>query len=352
MSTKRDYYEVLGLTRQADSREIKKAYRKMAMENHPDRNPDDATAEERFKEAAEAYEVLSDSEKREIYDRYGHDGLSRTGFSGFSGFEDIFSSFGDVFGDIFGFGGQQASGPRRGRDLGLELDLSFEEACFGCQKTVELPRDVSCAHCDGNGAEPGSEPVVCRACNGQGQVVINQGLLVIRTDCQTCRGAGRVIENLCSQCGGRGQTRQVDEVQVNVPPGVDTGSRIRKPGYGLPGRSGGPQGDLIILVRAGEHELFERDDTDIHAPVSIDFTMAALGGSLTVPTIHGDHALDIPTSTQPNQVLTIDGQGVPRLSSDRRGDHYAHIRVQIPTQLSKKQKKLLQELAELVGDSS
>ena len=352
MSSKQDYYEVLGVSRDANARDVKKAYRRLAMENHPDHNPNDTAAEERFKEAAEAYEVLSDDQKRQTYDRYGHEGLSNSGFSGFSGFDDIFSSFGDVFGDIFGFGGGRR-GPRAGRDMGIEMALTFDEACFGCQKTVEVPHTKHCGRCGGNGAEPGSQPVTCRQCNGQGQVVINQGLLVIRTECQTCAGQGQVLQqsDACTDCGGRGKVREVREVVVKVPPGVDTGSRIRKPGEGQGGAQGGPPGDLIVICNVAEHELFERNDADVHMAFSIDFTLAALGGAVTVPTIHGDHELEIPAGSQSDELLVLRNEGIARLSGRGRGDHVVHLRVLIPKKLSKEQKKLLEELAELADDS-
>ena len=347
--TKRDYYEILGVAKDAAAGDIRKSYRQAALKYHPDHNPGDKDAEEKFKEAAEAYEVLSDSEKRATYDRFGHDGLSRQGFSGFSGFDDVFSHLGDIFGDIFGFsrggGGGRRGGPSRGRDLGIEVALGFEEAVFGCKKALEVPREQSCETCGGSGARPGASPVTCNACGGRGEVIHSQGLLMIRTTCPQCRGQGRIIRDACGACRGAGQTRVVRNVEVNVPAGVDTGSRIRKRGEGLPGSHGGPPGDLIVVLHVAEHETFKRDDVDIHAEVPIDFATAALGGSVKVRTIHGDEKLHIDAGTQPGDVLKIRGKGVAKLNGHGQGDHYAHIRLWVPKKLSRKQRKLLEEFA-------
>ena len=351
--TKRDYYEILGVARDADDREIKKAYRKQAMENHPDHNPDDPAAEERFKEAAEAYEVLSDGEKRQLYDRYGHDGLRQRGFSGPSGFEDIMSRVADIFGsDLFGDffgGGRRRRGPARGRDLGQELQLDFLEAAFGCKKSVDVSREVPCGTCEGSGARPGSTPVTCSQCEGRGQVVINQGLLMMRMPCRTCGGQGRVVRDICRDCGGRGRSVDTNTLEINVPPGVDNGSRIRKPGAGEPAPPGGVPGDLIVLIRVSDHELFERDDADVHGAVHLPFPLAALGGDLEVDTIHGQKTVPIEAGTQPGDVIKLQRAGIARLDGHGKGDHFVHVRISVPRKLNRKQRKLLEQFRDAGG---
>ena len=351
--SKRDYYEVLGVARDADAAAIKKAYRSLAVQFHPDRNPDDPVAEDRFKEAAEAYEVLSDAERRRTYDRFGHDGLQGAGFRPHTGFEDIFSNLGDIFGDMFGFGGRsrQSSGPARGRDAAVELGITFEEAVFGCKKTLERPFEETCDDCSGSGAKAGSQPVTCTTCGGRGEITINQGLLMIRTTCRSCGGQGRVIRDACRTCRGHGRVEKTRTVEVNVPPGVDTGSRIRKPGQGLDGARGGPAGDLIVVIRAGHHERFQRDDADIHVEVPIAFATAALGGTIQVPTLHGDEPLKVPAGTQPGEVLLLRKKGVQRLNGRGPGDQYVHVRLEVPRKLSRKQKKLLEEFVLAGGDA-
>ncbi|MFT5430145.1 MAG: molecular chaperone DnaJ [Myxococcota bacterium] len=350
--TKRDYYEVLVVARDADGRTIKKAYRKLALENHPDHHPDDSAAEDRFKEVSEAYEVLADDEKRAVYDRYGHEGLSQQGFRGGGGIDDIMDRMGDIFGgdvlgDLFGFGRRKKRGPQRGRDLGLQLDLTFDEAVFGCSKTVEIPRDISCETCDGKGAKPGTSPVDCPRCDGRGQVMLQQGLLMMRMQCNQCGGAGKVIKDPCTDCRGKGQTRIVRKLDVHVPGGVDTGSRIRKPGEGETA-AGGP-GDLILLVRVAEHPKFQRDDADIHAAEELDFATLALGGKVEVDTIDGPAPLDIPAGTQPDEVMRLTRRGVARLDGGSRGNHYVHVKVKVPKRLNRKQRKALQHFAD-AGD--
>jgi molecular chaperone DnaJ len=321
------------------------------MKYHPDQNPDDAQAEERFKELAEAYEVLSDDDKRAIYDRYGHEGLSRQGHhAGGAGMDDILNRmsdiFGGAFGDMFGFGGRRARGPRRGRDLGMELDLSFEEAAFGCRKALEVPRLEHCGDCDGSGAKPGTEPVSCPQCDGSGQMVINQGLLMMRMQCNACNGAGRVVREHCSGCKGAGQVRVTRTVTVNIPGGVDTGSRIRKPGEGLPGDTGAETGDLLVILRVDSHETFQRDDADVHAEAEVDFVTAALGGDLAVETIHGEQTVIVDAGAQPGDVVRIRGKGIARLNQRGQGDHFVHLKLVVPRRLSRTQRDLLKQFAE------
>lgn len=348
MSDKRDYYEVLGVERDASERDLRTAYRKLAMKWHPDQNQDDPSAEERFKELAEAYEVLSDSGKREIYDRYGHRGLSNQGVRGQGGgIDDILERMSDLFGgDIFGdlFGGGRRRRRTRGRDIGIEVSLAFEEAAFGVRRTLEVPRNVRCDPCGGSGARPGTQPVSCTQCGGSGQVVINQGLLMMRMDCNVCRGSGRIVRDHCATCGGSGQVRQVSKVTVNIPAGVDTGSRIRKPGEGMSGGSGIPPGDLVVVIRVEDHERFQRDDVDVHAIEDVSFPLAALGGEVEVATMHGAETIRLEAGTQHGDQVRLRGRGIPRLNGHGKGDHVSHVRVTVPKKLSRKQRQLLEEL--------
>jgi len=352
MSEKRDYYEVLNVARDADAKTIKKAYRKVALEFHPDRNPDDAEAERRFKEAAEAYDALGDDEKRAIYDRYGHEGLRGGGMRA-GGVEDILERMsdifgGDVFGDLFGFGGRRSRGPRKGKDLGYRLTLTFDEAVFGCKKTLEIPRDETCGTCDGTGAKPGSSPVECPRCEGRGQIAINQGLLMMRMACNVCGGAGKVIRDICQTCGGQGTEQRTVHVELNIPAGVDTGSRIRKPGEGLPGPGG--SGDLVVIIRVDDHERYQRDDIDIHVEQSVSFVTVALGGAVEVETLDGMQTVKVDAGTQPGEVIRLRGLGVAQLSGGGRGDFYVHVRVPVPKKLSRKQRKALEEFRALGGE--
>jgi molecular chaperone DnaJ len=352
MSEKRDYYEVLNVARDADAKAIKKAYRKVALEFHPDRNPDDPEAERRFKEAAEAYDALGDEQKRAIYDQYGHEGLRGGGMRG-GGVEDILERMsdifgGDIFGDLFGFGGRRSRGPRKGKDLGYRLTLTFEEAVFGCKKTLEIPRDETCETCEGTGAKPGSSPVTCPQCRGTGQIDINQGLLMMRMACNVCGGAGKVIRDVCPTCQGQGTVQRTVQVELNIPPGVDSGSRIRKTGEGLPGPGG--SGDLVVILRVDGHERYQRDDVDIHVEETVSFVTAALGGSIEVETLDGQETVHIEAGTQPGQVIPLHGLGVAQLSGGGRGNFYVHVRIPVPKKLSRKQRKALEEFRALGGD--
>jgi molecular chaperone DnaJ len=349
MGTKRDYYEVLGVGRNASEDELKSAYRKLALKYHPDRNPDDKDAEEKFKEAAEAYEVLRDSEKRSVYDQFGHAGLEGTGFSGFGGFEDIFSSFGDIFEDFFGFGGRSRSRSRvqRGADLRYDLTLGFMQAAFGTETEIDVSKLEPCSECGGNGCEQGHRPESCRQCGGSGQISRSQGFFTVRTSCPVCRGHGQVIARPCPKCRGNGQMQVSKRVAVKIPAGVDNGSRLRLSGEGEPGAHGGPPGDLYVFIHVQPHEFFERRDNDVVCQVSISFVQAALGDKLAVPTLDGDKILEIPKGTQPGDVFSFQGEGIPSLRTRKRGDQIIQVMIKTPTNLSKKQEDLLREFAKL-----
>jgi molecular chaperone DnaJ len=344
---KRDYYEVLGVSRASSADELKKAYRKLALKYHPDRNPGDKNAEERFKEAAEAYEVLSDPKKRQIYDSYGHEGLQGSGFTGFRGFEDIFSSFGDIFEDFFSFGfggrGRPRTAARPGNDLGYALDLSFEEAAFGTEKEIELDAFAACDACSGSGAQPGSREATCPMCQGRGQVVQSQGFFRISTTCSRCNGTGSVLTAPCGECRGEGRVRRRKRVQVKVPPGVDSGTRLRLRGEGETGHRGGPPGDLYVQLQVRPHGFFERDGDDLYCRVSISFVQAILGDHIELSTLDGSKTIEIEPGTQPGTVIRYPGEGVPHLRGYGRGDLLVEVHVTIPTHISRRQGELLRE---------
>lgn len=349
---KKDYYNILGVSRNASQQEIKKAYRKLAFEYHPDKNPGDREAEEKFKEAAEAYEVLSDQEKRSIYDMYGHDGLKSRGFEGFSGFDDIFSHFSDIFGDVFGFGGFGGSRggrgrtPRRGADFRYDLEITLEEAYNGTTKEIVIPREDQCLTCGGNGSEPGSSPATCRTCGGRGQVVNSQGFFMITTTCPVCRGRGSVIVKKCSVCSGTGMERIEKKLSVKIPRGVDTGSKLRLPGEGGSGERGGHTGDLYVVVVVRKHEKFAREDSDLHTLLDVSFTSAALGGRRAVKTLDGDATVEIPEGAQPGDVIRIKSKGMPSGERGGFGDLFVHLNVTIPKKLTKEQQQLLKKFTE------
>ncbi len=349
MTAKRDYYEILGINRNASEGEIKAAYRKLALKYHPDRNPGDKTAEESFKEAAEAYEVLHDSQKRNIYDQYGHQGIEGTGFSGFGGFEDIFSSFGDIFEDFFGFRTSTGSGTRvqRGADLRYNLNLSFLEAVFGTGTEINIEKMEVCSTCNGNACKPGTQPENCRRCGGSGQITGSQGFFTVRTICPTCRGQGQSIPHPCPHCYGTGQVKVSKKVSVKIPAGVDSGSRLRLTGEGEAGLYGGPPGDLYVFISVEPHEFFERDDTNIICRIPISFIQAALGDKIKVPTLNNEKKLVIPKGIQPGDILRFSGLGIPSLRNGRRGDQIMQIVINTPTNLSRKQEELLKEFAKL-----
>ena len=349
MSTKRDYYEILSVSRNATDSELKAAYRKLALKYHPDRNPNDQTAEEKFKEAAEAYEVLRDPQKRSLYDQYGHAGLENTGFHGFGGFEDIFSSFGDIFEDFFGFTSRRRPRSRAmpGADLRYDLSLDFMEAVFGSETEIEIDKRQTCSDCEGNGCEPGTEPESCRHCGGAGQVSRSQGFFTVRTTCPTCRGNGQMIPHPCPKCRGTGQVMASKKVAVKIPAGVDHGSRLRLTGEGEPGVFGGPPGDLYVFIHVQPHEFFQRRDTHIICEIPISFVQAALGDKISVPTLNGKKTLEIPKGTQPGDIFYFRGEGIPELRGRGRGDQIIQVAIKTPTHLSKKQEALLRDFAEL-----
>lgn len=349
--TKRDYYEILGVSRDASAGEIKKAYRRLAMKNHPDRNPGDEEAEARFKEASEAYEVLSDEEKRAAYDRFGHQGVSGAGAgagAGFGGFGDIFS---DMFSEIFGGGmGGGRQRPMRGADLRYELELDLETAIAGDTVEVRIPTLEDCEHCGGDGAEPGSDKIRCGTCQGGGQVRLQQGFLTIQQTCPECRGRGTVINNPCMRCRGEGKRRSHKSLSVKVPPGVDDGDRIRLAGEGEPGDMGGPPGDLYVEVRVKPHEIFQRDGDNLHCTVPVNIVTAALGGEIDAPTLDGKVNLKVPAETQSGKVFRMRGKGVQSVRSAARGDLLCKVMVETPVNLTRRQKELLQELGETLEE--
>lgn len=356
MTTARDYYQILGVPRSADDQELKKAYRKIARENHPDHNPGDAKAEELFKQATEAYSVLSDGEKRPMYDRLGHDAFRQGGGGPGPGFDpnDIFSNFGDIFAEMFGgggFGGRQRdpSAPARGDDLQKRLQVPFEYAVHGGTATVKVPRSRRCTTCDGSGAKSGTRPASCTQCGGRGQVVLQQGLFRVQTACPRCKGRGTVIEHPCTTCKGSTEETIVHEVNVKVPPGVETGHRLRLSGNGNHGRNGGPAGDLYILLEVEPSDVFEREGANLHLPCDIDFTQAALGGTVEIPTTDGTREVTIAAGTQHGQTHLLRGVGLRHVNRDARGDLIVHFQIKVPRDLSTRQRELLTQLAEENG---
>jgi molecular chaperone DnaJ len=363
--SKRDYYEVLGVPKNASKEDIKKAYRKLAVKYHPDRNPGDEKAEEMFKEATEAYEVLYDDKRRQAYDQFGFAGVEGMGtgaggqgFSGFRDFEDIFGDFGDIFGSFFGGGGGRSGrsdrGARRGADLRYNLDISFKDAVFGTRVEVSYDRHVTCPSCGGNGAETGSGRKVCPTCGGSGQVRRSSGFFSIASPCPTCNGEGYVIDNPCTMCHGSGVISKHQKLKVTIPPGIESGKRINIPGQGDAGPNGGPAGDLFVYVRVRPHDFFERHGNDIYCVVPISFTQAALGAEIMVPTLEGKKVkVRVPPGTQNGKILRLKNEGVPHLhNSTRRGDLYIKIRVDVPKHLSSRAKSLLKELAEMEGENN
>lgn len=345
---KRDYYEVLGVSKQAGDQEIKSAYRKLALQHHPDRNPDDPAAEDKFKEASEAYSVLSDAQKRAAYDRFGHAGLQGAAGGGFD--PNQFADFGDILGDFFGFGDlfgggrRRRGGAERGEDVRYDLEISFEEAVFGLNAEIQVPRMEPCDRCKGSGSEPGSGPTTCPTCHGRGEVLYQQSFLSIRRTCSTCGGVGQIIRNPCHECRGHGYRQVQRKLKVNIPAGVDDGTRLRLSGEGQPGRKGGPPGDLYVILKVKEHAFFEREGVNLHCTIPVNIAQAALGAELDVPTLDQPHKLKIPEGTQNGAQFRVRNKGVPNLNGSGRGDLLVHIDVKVPSRLTRDQRKLLEQL--------
>lgn len=350
----RDYYEVLGVAREASDADIKSAYRKLALKHHPDRNPGDHAAEEKFKEAAEAYAVLADADKRARYDRFGHAGV--TGASGggqgfdpsvFTGFEDILGGLGDIFGfgDVFGGGGRRRGGPQRGADLRYDLEITFAQSAKGAEQIIQIPRHESCATCSGSGAAPGTSASACTQCKGSGQIRFQQGFFTMARTCGTCRGTGRVVTTPCKTCHGDGQIEQQKKLNVKIPPGIASGQRLRLTGEGEGGMRGGPAGDLYVVIFVQDDERFARDGNDLHAQADVWFTTLALGGEVSVPGIDDPHTVKIPEGTTTGTIFRLRGKGMPDVSGRGKGDMMVTVRGVTPKSLTREQKKLVEQLA-------
>jgi len=351
---KRDYYEILGTERKASDEEIKKAYRKLAVKYHPDKNPGDKTAEERFKELGEAYEVLSDPQKRAAYDEYGHAAFDRrAGGFGRGGFHDPFEVFrevfggGGLFGDLFGGGGFDPNQPQRGDDLRYDMEISFEEAAHGCEREIPITKQEKCDACGGSGAEPGSRVKPCATCGGRGQVMTSRGIFSIAQTCPQCQGAGRVIEKPCKVCRGGGRRERTSKINLQIPAGVDTGTRLRSVGKGEAGFRGGPPGDLYVVIHVRPHEIFQRDGDDLLCEVPISIVQAALGTEIEVPTLDGHASIKVPPATQPGTMFRLKGKGVKNIQGYGHGDLHVRMNVEVPTHLTAAQKAKLEEFAEL-----
>jgi molecular chaperone DnaJ len=362
-ANKEDYYELLGVAKNANEEELKKAYRKKAVQYHPDKNPGDKQAEEMFKKVSEAYEVLKDSEKRAAYDRYGHAAFQQAagprggGFGG-GGFHDPFEMFREVFGQQGGggifeqfFGGDGGGGNGRGSDLRYDLEITLEEAAAGVEKEISFRRLGACGHCHGSGAEPGSKKTTCPTCRGAGQVTTSRGFFHVRQACPSCHGAGVRIEKVCAKCRGEGRVQENAKINVRIPAGVDTGSKLRSSGNGEAGVMGGQNGDLYIVLHVKEHEIFQRDGDDLFCEMPIKFTIAALGGAIEVPTLQGRASLKIPPGTQSGTTFRLKGRGMPHLRGGGQGDQMIRAQVDVPTSLSGEQRKLLEEFARVSGDA-
>jgi molecular chaperone DnaJ len=362
MSEKRDYYEVLGVNRDAGADDIKRAYRKLALKFHPDHNKDDSDAEGKFKEAAEAYDVLGNAERRAKYDRFGHHAFSQGGFSGggrFTNVEDIFEAFGDIFGgggifgDLFG-GGRRGGrrGPRAGRDLRIVLDLTLEEIDQGVEHTIAIKRQEFCGECQGSGAKAGTTPIQCSTCGGRGQVQRSQGFFTMASPCPRCRGEGKIIESPCAKCNGAGRQTERSEIKIAVPAGVEEGMRIRVAGAGDAGDPGGPRGDLYCVIREKEHKVFQRSGPDVMTEVPFSYAQLALGTKVEIPTLRGRVEMNVPAGTPSGKVFRLRNQGLPSVEGHKRGDQLVRVFVEVPKKLSDRQKELLREFADLEAKSS
>ena len=352
MSRKRDYYEILGVERSVTEDDLKKAYRKLAVKFHPDKNPDDDSAEAKFKEVGEAYEVLSDASKRAAYDRYGHAAFQggMGGGGGGGGFHDPFEVFREVFSG--GGGGVDSSGRQRGSDLRYDLQISLEEAARGCEKEIEIRKLDACDPCGGSGAQKGSKAVACPTCRGRGQVVVSRGFFQVAQTCPACHGTGRIIEKPCHSCQGEGRVEKTSRVKIKIPAGIDSESRLRSTGGGEAGLRGGGSGDLYVVVHIKEHEVFTRNGMDLNCEVPIPFTTAALGGEIRVPTLDGAVSLKIPAGTQGGSTFRIRGLGMPALQGTAKGDILTYVQVEVPTRLDSEQREVLQKFAELCGEEN
>jgi len=348
--SKRDYYEVLGVSRTATDQEIKSAYRKLALKFHPDRNPGDKAAEDQFKEGAEAYAVLADTDKRHLYDRFGHAGLGGAATGGFdptvfTGFEDILGGLGDIFGfgDVFG-GGRRRGGPQRGADLRYDLEISFDEAAKGAETSIQIPRQETCETCSGSGAAEGSKPTSCPQCQGRGQLRYQQGFFTVARTCGQCRGTGSVIAKPCATCKGAGRVQKERKLTVRIPAGIATGQRMRLTGEGEAGTAGGPHGDLYVVIHVQDHPFFQREGNDLYCAIPLNFPTLALGGEITIPTLDGSEPFKIPEGTQTGSSFRVRGRGMPDVSGRGRGDLIVTVTAITPKKLTKDQKKLLAQL--------
>jgi len=348
--SKRDYYEVLGVPRSVSEGDLKSAYRKLAMKYHPDRNPNDKAAEEHFKEAAEAYAVLADPEKRSLYDRFGHQAVSSAAGAG-QGFDPtIFGDFGDILGSMFGFGdlfggGRRRGGPERGADLRYDLEITFQEAARGAETVIQIPRQEQCETCHGTGAAPGTSPTTCPRCHGAGQVRTQRGFLIVAGTCTQCRGTGRVIAKPCQTCRGSGHVARERKITVKIPAGIGTGQQLRLQGEGEAGSAGGPPGHLYVVIQVQEHPFFRRDGVHLFCEIPVNFTTLALGGEILVPTLDGEESVKVPEGTQTGTTLRLRGKGMPDVNGRGRGDLFATVQVQTPKKLTREQRALLDQLA-------
>ncbi len=361
MDDKRDYYELLGIDRKAGTDEIRSAYRKLALKFHPDRNPDDKDAESKFKAISEAYDVLSDDKKREVYDQYGHEGLRGHAQRDFqsASFQDIFESFADIFGgsesplgDFFGVGRGGRRGPQRGASLRVEFEIDFKEAALGTKKTIELQRHDRCATCSGTGAKPGTSPTACTACGGRGVVGRNAGFFMVQSTCPTCNGAGQRITSPCTACRGQGLQRAKHEIEVTIPAGIENGTRMRVSGQGEASRDGGPSGDLYCDIYVREHEFFKRHENDIVCEIPVSFAQAAMGAEIEVPTLQGKGPLKVPKGTASGALLRMRGLGVTGVNGRGRGDQIVRVVVSVPAKLNKRQEELLSEFSKIEQEQS